>query len=190
MNPGTTVSFSAMRHGTPADFDLIDANDTRTLRDLPDRVLAHLRLAVGDDGAYAIDRLQHMLQTATRAERDGADEEWVVAALLHDVGDLLAPCTHGQVAAEILRPFVREEIVWVVRHHGAFQRAYCTNRPASERAMREPYRAHPHYSAAVDFCEKWDQCSFDPDYDTLPLEHFEPRVRRVLGRAPFRAEVR
>ena len=173
-----------MRSGTPTDYDLIDANDARTLRGLPDRILEHLRLMADDDGAYPIDRLQHLLQTATRAERDGADDDWVVAALLHDIGDVLAPCSHGEVAAEILRPFVRAEVVWVVRHHGAFQRAYYANRPESERNAADQHRAHPHYGAAVDFCRDWDQCSFDPGYDTLPLEHFEPLVRRVFARAP------
>ena len=176
------VGFTRMRDGSVEDFELIDENDALTSEQLPDRVLAHLRLLAHDDGAYRIDRLQHLLQTATRAERDGADDDWIVAALLHDLGDVLAPFTHGAAAAEILRPFVRDEVEWVVRHHPTFQRYYYANRPASERNARDRFRDHPHYRAAIDFSERWDQCSFDPDYDTLPLEHFEPVLRRVFSR--------
>jgi predicted HD phosphohydrolase len=174
-----------MRDGTADDFRLIEANDEITARELPDRILEHLRLLDEDDGAYQISRLAHVLQTATRAERDGADADWVVGALLHDVGDVLAPHTHGEVAAEILRPFVRSEVVWVVRHHGISQRYYNASLPEDRRFARERLRDHEHYQAAVDFCERWDQCSFDPGYDTEPLEHFEPALRQVLGRVPF-----
>ncbi len=179
------VGFSRMQDGTTADFDLIDANDVETARQLPDRVLAQLRLMAFDDGAYRIDRLAHVLQTATRAERDGADEDWIVAALVHDIGDMLAPHTHGDYAAEIVRPFVRPEVCWVVRHHPIFQRHYYANRPASERGLREQFRGHPHFAKAVDFCHRWDQCSFDPDYETPTLEHFEPVLRRVFSRPPI-----
>ncbi len=179
------VSFVAMRDGTPEDYDLIDANDRESLAELPNRILAHLRLIAEDDGAYQIDRLQHALQTATRAERDGAGDEWVVAALIHDIGDLLAPCTHGAYAAEILAPFVSEEVCWVVRHHPLFQRYYFANLSKEQRSVRERYREHEYYQRTIEFCENWDQCSFDPEYDSFPLEHFEPALRRIFAREPF-----
>ncbi len=116
-----TVSFTAMKNGTPDDYQLIAANDAETASELPNRLIAHLKEMAADDGAYQISRLDHVLQCATRAHRDGADDDWLIAALLHDIGDVLAPFTHGQVAAEIIRPFVRSEVTWVVRNHGTFQ---------------------------------------------------------------------
>lgn len=185
MSTAPRVSFRQMRDGTAADFRLVAENDAATARELPDRILEHLRLLAEDDGAYQISRLDHVLQTASRAERDGADDDWIVGALLHDLGDVLAPFTHAEVAAEILRPFVRDEVSWVVRHHGIFQRFYNKSLDEAARHSREAFADHPHYRAAVDFCERWDQCSFDPAYDTPPLDHFEPVLRRVLTRQPF-----
>lgn len=187
MSKPPTVSFRRMRDGSVEDFQIIDANDELTAEQLADRIIEQLRLQADDDGAYQIDRLQHVLQTATRAELDGADDDWIAAALLHDLGDILAPHTHGEVAAEIVRPFLREQAVWVVKHHGLFQRYYYASLTESQRNYRDRFRSHPHYQAAVDFCERWDQCSFDPEYATQPLEHFEPVLRRVFSRTPFDA---
>lgn len=147
--------------------------------------MAHLRMQQDDDGAYLVDRLEHVLQTATRAERDGADDDWIVGCLLHDIGDVLAPHTHGEVAYEIIRPFVREEVAWVVRHHGVFQRFYNASLTQEERDSREKFQTHDYYESAVNFCEKWDQVSFDPDYPSESLEHFETVLRRVFIRTPF-----
>lgn len=179
------VSFTAMKDGTREDFEIIHANDAKTNSELPDRLIAHLRILAEDDGAYHISRLGHVLQCATRAEQDGADDDWIVAALLHDIGDQLAPHTHGQVAYEILRPFVREEVAWVVKHHGVFQMYYNKSLSEAERNSRDQFKDHPHYQLAVDFCENWDQNSFDPDYETKPLECFDPLIRRVFSREPF-----
>ncbi|MEM7311484.1 MAG: HD domain-containing protein [Planctomycetota bacterium] len=184
MPSAPTVSFRRMRDATVADFELIERNDEATARLLPERVLALVRMLAEDDGAYRISRLRHCLQAATRAERDGADDDWIVACLLHDAGDVVAPFTHGQVAAEILRPFVREEVVWTVRQHGLFQLYYNPTLPPERRRARERFADHPHYAATVDFCERWDQCSFDPDYRDEPIEHFEPLVRACLTRTP------
>ena len=173
-----------MSEGTPEDFRLIHANDAASLRDLPQRLLVLLRLLAGDDGAYQIDRLQHVLQTATRAELDGADDDWVVACLLHDVGDVIAPHAHGEVSAEILRPYVRPEVCWVVRQHPLFQRYYDKSLPAPERAAREALRDHPYFERTLEFCERWDQVSFDPEHETRQLEHFEPALVRVFSRPP------
>jgi predicted HD phosphohydrolase len=134
---------------------------------------------------YKVTRLDHALQSATRALRDGADEDWVVGALLHDIGDGLAPLNHDRFAAEILRPFVREEVTWVVEHHGAFQMVYYAHHFGWNQHERDRHKASPHYQACVDFCERWDQASFDPDYQAEPLEAFEPTVARVFARQPY-----
>jgi predicted HD phosphohydrolase len=180
-----TVGFSAMKDGTAEDFNIINRNDELTAAELPDRIITHLKEMAKDDGAYQISRLDHILQCATRASRDGAEDDWVVAALLHDIGDVLAPYTHGQVAAEILRPFVKEEVSWVVRNHGVFQMFYNKSLDEKARNSRDKFRDHPYYQLAVDFCENWDQCSFDPEYKHENLEFFIPLINRILTRAPF-----
>jgi predicted HD phosphohydrolase len=180
-----TVSFTSMKEGTVEDFKIIAANDELTATGLADRLIAHLQEMAKDDGAYKISRLQHVLQCATRAHRDKADEDWVVAALLHDIGDVLAPFTHGQVASEIIRPFVREEVAWVVSKHGVFQMFYNLSLSENQRNSRDKYSDHPYYQSAIDFCENWDQCSFDPDFDTGNLEFFVPLIRQVFARIPF-----
>jgi predicted HD phosphohydrolase len=180
-----TVSFTSMKEGTIEDFEIIAANDEQTAKELPNRLIAHLQEMAKDDGAYKISRLEHVLQCATRTQRDNADDDWVIAALLHDIGDVLAPFTHGQVAGEILRPFVKEEVAWVVSHHGTFQMFYNLSLPDNQRNSREKYRDHPYYQSAIDFCENWDQCSFDPAYATENLEFFVPLIRRVFARVPF-----
>jgi predicted HD phosphohydrolase len=131
---------------------------------------------------YQVSRLQHSLQAATRAERDGADEEMIAAALLHDIGDDLAPCNHAAIAAEILRPYVRPEVAWIVEQHGVFQAYYYAHHTGGDRHARDSLRGHRWFNACAAFCEKWDQSSFDPDYQTLPLEHFGPLVRQVFLR--------
>lgn len=179
------VSFTKMSEGTAEDFRIVAANDRLTDATLYQRILKHLEMQAEDDGAYLVNRLEHVLQTASRAERDGASDDWVVGCLLHDVGDVLAPHTHGEVAAEIVRPFVEPEVTWVIRHHGLFQRFYNASLSDSERKTREDYREHPHFQAAVDFCERWDQVSFDPDYQSFGLDHFSPTLQRVFARQPF-----
>ena len=179
------VSFRQMKDGSASDFELIRENDLSTARELPNRIIEHLRLLDEDDGAYQISRLDHVLQTATRCEQDGGDDDWIAAALVHDLGDVLAPFSHGEVAAEILRPYVREEVFWSVRHHGIFQMYYNKSLTQKERQLREEFKDSPYYQVTVDFCEKWDQCSFDPDYPSKPLEHFIPVIERVFTRKPF-----
>ena len=134
----------------------------------------------GDKIGYQVDRYTHSLQSATRAESDGADEETVVCALLHDLGDVIAPDNHSEVIASILRPYISVKNHWVLKHHGLFQGYYYFHHIGGDRNARERYKDHPFYQDCVDFCEKWDQTSFDPDYPTLPLEYSEPMVRKVL----------
>lgn len=149
---------------------------------LADRVLTHLKLLDGDFGGFPVDRLTHSLQSATLAHRDGEDEEYVVCALLHDIGDTLASLNHPDVAAAILKPFVSEANHWMVEHHGIFQGYYFFEHLGLDKDMREAYRDHPHFHLTERFCAKHDQNAFDATYDTMPLDAFEPMVRSVLAK--------
>jgi predicted HD phosphohydrolase len=176
------ASFTAMTEGTAEDWQIISSHFMPFAAQVGDRVLAHLRLLDGDYGGFPVDRLQHSLQTATRAHRDGRDEEYVVMALLHDIGDTLGSFNHPDVAAAILKPFVSEENHWIVSNHGVFQGYYYFHHLGLDRDLRERFRGHPHFEACADFCEKYDQSAFDPAYDSAPLDFFEPMVRRVMAR--------
>jgi predicted HD phosphohydrolase len=148
---------------------------------LPDRMLAHLRLLSGDCGGFAVDRLTHSLQTATLAHRAGRDEEYVVCALLHDIGDTLGCYNHPDIAAAILKPFVSPENLWMVEKHGIFQGYFFFHHIGMDRNMREQFRGHPCFEMTAEFCEKFDGPAFDPNGETLPLEFFEPMVQRVFA---------
>ena len=176
-----TVSFSKMEYGTAEEYEFLETLYTKCSDDLPDRVMGFLKQMQGDRLGYQIDRYDHSLQSATRAERDGADEETIVCALLHDIGDVLSPDNHSQVVAAILQPFISERNYWVLKHHGLFQGYYYFHHINKDRNIREKFKDQQFYQACVDFCFKWDQCSFDPNYDNLPLEHFEPMVRRIMS---------
>lgn len=176
------VSFRRMEDGTREDYALLEEAERDYIHALPERLLAALRkLDTGLQG-YPVSRLGHSLQTATRALRDGADDELIVAALIHDVGDDLAPFNHSEIAAGIIRPYVRPEVTWIVEQHGVFQSYYYAHHYGRDRHGREKFRAHPWYQACKDFCANWDQCSFDPDYAWEPLGAFEPRVREIFSR--------
>ncbi len=177
------TSFTAMREATADDYRVIGRHTLDFFQDLPDRLFEPLRILSGDTGGYAVDRLTHSLQTATRARRDGQDDEYVVCALLHDIGDTLATANHSELAASILEPFVSEENHWVVKHHGIFQGYYFFHHLGLDRNLRDQFKDHLHFRACAAFCEKYDQNSFDPEYDTEPLEAFEEAVRQVF-RAP------
>lgn len=176
------ASFTAMTNGTAEDWQIISSHFFPFASQVGKRVLDHLRLLDGDYGGFPVDRLEHSLQTATRAHRDGRDEDYVVAALLHDIGDTLGSFNHPDVAAAIIKPFVSEEIHWIVAHHGAFQGYYYFHHLGMDRDIREKYRGHPHFEACAEFCEKYDQSAFDPNYDSAPLDFFEPMVMRVMAR--------
>ena len=180
-----TVSFTSMATGVQEDYDLLERLESEFAAGTADRVLEQLKGLSGSLAGYQVDRLEHSLQSATRAYHDGAEEEMVVAALLHDVGDLLAPDNHSEMAAAVLRPYVSERTYWIVRHHGLFQSYYFAHFRGGDRNARDRYIDHPWYQDAVDFCHRWDQPSFDPAYESLDLEFFEPMVRRIFARAPF-----
>lgn len=180
------VSFTRMEDGTREEYVFLDGLEKAYADKLADRVLETLAGLTDTLEGYAITRLDHSLQCATRALNDGADEEMVVAALLHDIGDALAPYNHGELAAAILKPYVSEDTYWIIKHHGVFQAYYYAHHLGGDRNARDRYRDHPLFQATVDFCHKWDQTAFDPDYETLALADFEPMVRRIFGREPFR----
>ncbi|MBO6559661.1 MAG: HD domain-containing protein [Nisaea sp.] len=181
-----TVSFTQMKDGTKEDYELLERLEEPYRAGTADRLLAELAAQADDTLAgYKITRLEHGLQSATRARRDGADTDWVVAALLHDIGDRLAPQNHDRMAAEILRPFVREEVAWVVEHHGLFQSYYYGHHYGWDRDARDRFRDHPCYASCADFCERWDQSSFDPDYQSDPLDSFVGDVRAVFARKAY-----
>lgn len=175
------AAFTSMEASTVDDWKIISDRLVTFAGKLPDRVLSHLRLLDGDFGGFAVDRLTHSLQTATRAHRDGRDEEYVVCALLHDIGDTLGSYNHADVAAAILKPFVSDENFWIVEKHGIFQGYYFFHHLGFDRNLREQYRGHPWFDAAAEFCAKYDAPAFDPGAETLPLSFFEPMVRRVLA---------
>ena len=181
-----TVSFTAMKDGTREEYALLAQLEKPFLALTADRVLDELRRAdeVTLEG-YKISRLTHGLQSATRAMRDGADIDWVVGALLHDIGDGLAPQNHDRMSAEVIRPFVRWDVAWVVEHHGIFQMLYYAHHYGWDRDARERFRDHPCFDSCAEFCERWDQSSFDPDYPTEPLSRFEPMLREVFGRKAY-----
>lgn len=169
-----------MTEGTKQDWAVIAHHAVEFATGLPDRVLVHLDLLGGDYGGFAVDRLEHCLQTATRAYRAGKDEEYVVCALVHDIGDTLGPLNHADVAASIVKPFVSEANHWMVEHHGEFQGYYFFHHLGLDRDVRDKYAGHEFYDRTVEFCHEYDQPAFDPSYDTLPLEFFEPALREMF----------
>ena len=179
----TNGTFTCMDDATAEELAVVVSEAQIHLSDrVADRLLAQLDTLKGPTLGYQVDRYEHSLQTATRALRYGARTDMVVAALLHDIGDALAPANHSELAAAIVAPYVDEETTWVVRHHGVFQGYHYWHKIGFDRDARERYRDSPHFDAAAHFCAEWDQQAFDPDYDTLPLEAFEPLVREVFSR--------
>ena len=181
MSDSARARFTSMEQGTADDWAVISSHFPDFARGLPDRVLAHLRLLDGDYGGFAVDRLTHSLQTATLAHRDGRDEEYVVCALLHDIGDTLGSFNHADVAAAIVKPFVSEENHWMVEQHAVFQGYYFFHHIGGDRNLRERFRGHPAFDRTADFCARYDGPAFDPKGETLPLEFFEPMLRRVMA---------
>ena len=176
------ATFHAMTEGTKQDWDAAMAGGKPFNRQFPDRLLAGLRELGEDTGGFAVSRLEHSLQTATRAHRDGRDEEYVVCALLHDIGDLMGPAQHAEIGAAIMKPYVSEANHWMMDKHGIFQGYYFFHHIGLDRDMREQYRGHPHFEHCAQFCHLFDQNSFDPAYESMPLEAFEPMLRRVVAR--------
>jgi predicted HD phosphohydrolase len=182
------VSYTRMADMTRADLQLINADADEDARELPGRLMNAVAELEGFQGALKVTRLEHSLQSATRALRAGKDKEYVAAALLHDIGDALAPHSHGAMVAAVLKPFVSERVCWIVEKHALFQSYYYAHLTGEDRNARDKYIDHPFYDACVEFCEHFDQNCFDPDYDSLPLEFFRPLVEDVFGQARHAAD--
>lgn len=177
-----TARFREMKEGTAEDWEIVGAHAVAHAGGHVERVLAHLRLlADGNCGGFAVDRLEHSLQTATRAQRDGRDAEYVVCALLHDIGDTLSCMNHADLATAILKPYVSEQNLWMVEHHAIFQGYYFFEYLGLDRNMRERFRDHPYFDYTEEFCELYDQAAFDPSYDSLPLSAFVPALEQVFA---------
>ncbi|MFR0690167.1 HD domain-containing protein [Enterobacterales bacterium AE_CKDN230030158-1A_HGKHYDSX7] len=173
--------FTHMEDGTAEDWAIIAKDFGQYAALLPDRIMTHLRLLDGDFGGFPVDRLTHSLQTATLAHRDGRDEEYVVCALLHDIGDTLGSFNHADIAAAILKPFVSEENLWMIEKHAIFQGYYFFHHLGLDRHLREQFKDHPQFEQTIEFCARYDAAAFDPDGEVLPLEFFEPMLRRVFA---------
>ncbi len=186
-NVNPVVSYIRMEDGTEADYLLLRELAEPFRKGTADRVLRALEPLHNSYPGDQVDRYEHSLQTATRAFRDGADDETVVAALLHDIGDVLAPDNHADYAASVLKPYVSQGTTWMILQHGVFQGYYYFHHYGKDRNEREKFRGHPMFERTVEFCAKWDQMAFDPHYDTMPLEAFKPAVHRIFDREPWTA---
>ncbi|MGH6992376.1 MAG: HD domain-containing protein [Caulobacteraceae bacterium] len=178
---GARAKFAAMTEGTVEDWRAIGAAAAPYRAELADRLLEALRSLDHDCGGFAVSRLEHSLQTASRAHRDGRDEEYVVCALMHDIGDLWGPANHAEIGAVIMKPYVSEANHWMMDKHGIFQGYYFFHLVGLDRDMREEYRGHPHFERCAQVCHLYDQSAFDPEYRSMPLEAFEPMLRRVVA---------
>jgi predicted HD phosphohydrolase len=179
------VSFTQMKDGTAEEYAFLTEHEIEYTKGTADRLLKALVDLDESLSGYQITRLGHSVQSASRAWRDGADTDWVVSALLHDIGDIYAPYNHDEYAASILKPFVREQCTWVVEKHGDFQMLYYGHHVGGNQHKRDAHRGHAYFDDCAEFCERWDQSSFDPDYQSLPLDHFVPLVRQVFARPAY-----
>ena len=179
------VNFTEMKNGSKEDYELLEKYEKNFERKTADRLLKYLASQTTTLEGYQITRLEHSLQAATSAYKNGESEEMVVATLLHDIGDDLAPMNHSQYAASIIRPYVSEKTYWIILHHGLFQTYYSAHHLGGDRNARDKFKDHKYYQDTVDFCEKYDQSSFDPNYKSMSLEEFEPMVKKIFDRKPF-----
>ena len=180
-----TVNFTEMKNGNKDDYQLLEKYEKNFERNTAKRILKYLAGQTGTLEGYKITRLEHSLQAATRAYKADESEEMIVATLLHDIGDDLAPMNHSQYAASILRPYVSEKTYWIIKHHGLFQAYYSAHHLGKDRNARDKFKDHKYYKATVNFCEKYDQSSFDPSYKSMSLKDFSPMVERIFARTPY-----
>ena len=174
-----------MKNGTKDDYLFLDRHEKNFASKTADRILKFMSGLTETLEGYQISRLEHSLQSATRAHKNWESEEMVVAALLHDIGDELAPMNHSEYAAAILKPYVSERTHWIVEKHGEFQMFYYAHHLGGDKNKRDEYKGHKYYQATIDFCEKYDQNSFDPNYKSLPLDFFKPMVKKIFSRKPY-----
>ena len=179
------VNFTQMKDGNKEDYLLLDEHEKKFQEGTADRLIKFMYGLNSTLEGYKINRLEHSLQTATRALNDKADDEMIVAALLHDIGDELAPLNHSEYAAAVLKPYVSEKTRWIVEKHGEFQMYYYAHHLGGNRNQREKYKGHKYYEDTINFCENWDQKSFDPNFKSLSLKEFEPFVKKIFSRKPY-----
>tara|TARA_Y100000741_G_scaffold327493_1_gene280130 strand:+ start:282 stop:836 length:555 start_codon:yes stop_codon:yes gene_type:complete len=179
------VKFTQMKDGNKEDYLLLDEHEKKFQEGTADRLIKFMNGLNSTLEGYKINRLEHSLQTATRALNDKADDEMIVAALLHDIGDELAPLNHSEYAAAVLKPYVSEKTRWIVEKHGEFQMYYYAHHLGGNRNQREKYKGHKYYEDTINFCENWDQKSFDPNFKSLSLKEFEPIVKKIFSRKPY-----
>ena len=180
------VKFIEMKDGDKEDYELLANFEDKYIEGTADRLVRVLEGLDNSLGGYKVSRLEHSLQTASRALRDNASEEMIVASLLHDIGDEIAPLNHSELAAAVLKPFVSEKTRWIVEQHGLFQAYYYNHYYGKDRNLIDQFKWHEFYKYTINFCEKWDQASFDPNYDTIPLKDFIPLVQKIFNRQPYR----
>ena len=183
------VKFTEMKDGDKEDYLLLKELEKSYISMTSDRIIEELKRqgTISLEG-YQITRLEHGLQSGTRAFRDGADIDWIIGALLHDIGDGLAPQNHDRMSAEVIRPFVREEVSWVVEHHGIFQMIYYAHHYGWDKNARDKFKDNIYFQTCADFCERWDQKSFDPEYENKDLDFFKPMIKEVFNRPPYKDE--
>jgi predicted HD phosphohydrolase len=180
-----SVKFIEMKNGSKEDYLLLDKHEKKYIEGTVDRILKFMGGLNSTLEGYKVSRLEHSLQTATRALNDKTNDEMIVAALLHDIGDELAPLNHSEYAATILKPYVSERTHWLVEKHGEFQMYYYAHHLEGNRNQRDKYKGHKYYQDTIDFCENWDQKSFDPNYKSSTLKDFEPYVKKIFSRTPY-----
>ena len=179
------VQFTQMKDGTKEDYFLLEKHEKKFIEETPSRILKYMSSLTSTLEGYRVSRLEHSLQSATRALQDKAEDEMIVAALLHDIGDELAFHNHSEFAAVILKPYVSEKTYWIVEKHGIFQLYYYAHHLGYNKDEREKYKGHKYYKDTIDFCENWDQKSFDPNFKSLKLKDFEPYVKKIFGRTAY-----
>ena len=179
------VNFTEMKNGSKDDYKLLEEYEKKFERETANRILKYLATQTTTLEGYPITRLEHSLQAATRAFKNEESEEMIVATLLHDIGDNLAPMNHSQYAASIIKPYVSEKTFWIINYHGLFQTYYNAHYLGGDRNLRDKFKDHKYYEATIDFCENYDQSSFDPNYKNMNLEDFSPMVKRVFSRKPY-----
>ena len=174
-----------MKDGSKEDYLFLEKHEKKYIEGTADRLIKFMNSLDSTLEGYQITRLEHSLQTATRALNDKASDEMIVAALLHDIGDELAPLNHSEYAAAVLKPYVSEKTHWIVEKHGIFQTYYYAHHLGDNKNKREKFKGHKYYNDAVNFCENWDQKSFDPNFKSMTLKDFEPLVKKIFNRTPY-----
>ena len=179
------VSFTEMKKGSKKDYLFLDKHEKNFVNKTADRILNFMSKLTKTLDGYQVSRLEHSLQSATRAYKNGESDEMIVACLLHDIGDELAPMNHSEYAASILKPYVSDKTRWIIEKHGEFQMYYYAHHLGGNKNQREKYKNHKYYKDTINFCENYDQNSFDPKYKSLPLEFFKPLVKKIFSRKPY-----